>query len=130
MHATILRILGFVFVIFGAGYVLSPETLMEATGLTGSASGITDVRATYGGFQIGFGIFMILAASRPAYVGIALFATAIVVGFVGLCRGFGLVIDGSPSATNIGALVFEFGLAALTFWLHGGATPKPETAVS
>ncbi len=130
MQATVLRTLGFVFVIFGAGYLLSPEGLMEATGLTGSPAGVTDVRATYGGFQIGFGIFMILAASRPAFVGIALFATAIVVGSVGVGRGVGLVLDGSPSATNVGALLFEIGIASLALWLHGRPAPEPEVAVS
>ena len=129
MHATVLRILGFVFVIFGVGYALSPLSLMEATGLSGTAPGVTDVRATYGGFQIGFGVFMILAAGRPDVVRVALFATALVVGAVAVCRGAGLLLDGSPSPTNLGAMVFEIGVAAVAFWLHGRA-PEPETAES
>jgi hypothetical protein len=82
---------------------------LEITGATGT----TDLRAVYGGLQIGIAVLLLLGAARSALTRCAL-ATA-VAGFAGLAaaRVAGLAVDGGEQALNHLLLAGELvGLAA------------------
>jgi hypothetical protein len=57
----------------------------------------TDLRATYGGFDLGFGVFLALCAFRREWIRPGLAAMAIALaGFAG-GRTYGMIVDGCPS---------------------------------
>jgi len=101
------------FLVFGVAYLLAPASLAGSAGITADPSGLTDLRATYGGFQIGFGIYLCWSALAPSRMPTALLATALVVGCVGLARLLGLLLDAAPSSFHWLGLAFEVPITAL-----------------
>ena len=89
---------------FGIGYLLAPAALTEPAGFGAlGPSATTDVRATYGGFQIGMGAFLLWSAFSSGRRGteerfrIALVLVALSIGAVLASRAIGLVMDGELS---------------------------------
>lgn len=108
MNATLfLRIIAAILLVFGLIYLLNPMLLAGKAEISAAASGVTDIRATYGGFQIGFGVFLFWACSQATQVKAALVATMIIFASVGLSRFFGTVVDGEMSGFNQIGLAFE-----------------------
>ena len=97
------------FVAFGLGFAFAPEALADL--VTGAApstsSGVTDMRATYGGVVIGLGLFVGLCARRPEWVRMGLIASLLVVASIGATRLGGIIADGSPNAFMIIFLALE-----------------------
>ena len=112
-----LRIVAAILLIFGVIYLLSPATLAAKAGITANNSGLTDIRATYGGFQIGFAIFLFWSSMARERFSSALAATAMIFFSVGAARGFGVIVDGELSGFNLIGLGFEIVLTALCAWL-------------
>ena len=55
-----LRLMGAMSLFFGLVYLLAPESMTAPTGFGALSPGaLTDVRATYGGFQLGSGAFLL-----------------------------------------------------------------------
>ena len=95
---------------------MSPNVMTASAGVSGDASDLTDIRATYGGFQIGFAIFLgWCALSRVVF---ALFLTTLVMGAVLLSRVVSLLTDGSLTFFQQIALGFEVTIAAIALWLY------------
>lgn len=60
-----------------------------------NAAGATELRAMYGGLELGLGVFGVLAARRPAWTEPALWAFTLAVGGLGAVRGLSsLLTDG------------------------------------
>ncbi len=118
MTRGILWILAGVFALFGLGYLVMPEPFATAAGIQASATGLTDVRATYGGFQLGFAAFLAWSAWAPSRHATALLATGAVVGAIGACRLLGLAIDAAPSRFHAMALAFEIPITLLSLGLY------------
>jgi hypothetical protein len=105
---TYLRILGAMTLVFGLVYLLAPSSMTDPSGFgpLGPAA-TTDVRATYGGLQIGLGIFLLWAAAEQTRVRIALILQALTIGAVALARALGILIDGAATGVLLGALCLE-----------------------
>ena len=116
MDRTFVWIVSAIIGLFGVFYLVSPATLTVSAGISSDASGLTDVRATYGGFQIGIAMF--LAWCTRAHVSLALLLTTFVIGAVLLSRVVGLLMDGSLTSFHLGALTFEVPTTALALWLY------------
>lgn len=104
-------------VVFGLIYLFLPYSMTSPMGfgvLTPAA--LTDVRATYGGFQIGMGLFLFWCLN-PLRVHTGLLLTLLTIGFVFGCRVIGVLIDGDLTETLKGVLVFEGVLTLLTLVL-------------
>ena len=100
---------------FGLGYLLAPAALTEPAGFGDlGASATTDVRATYGGFQIGMGAFLVWAAQAEARFRTALVLVALSIGAVFVSRVIGLAMDGELSDFHRMGLVFEASLTVAT----------------
>ena len=100
--------------IFGFWYLLAPASLTDPTGFGPlGPNALTDVRATYGGFQIGSGLFLLWAAADPARVRVALVLQALTIGAIGSCRLVGIAIDGSPNGFLLSALASEITFTAI-----------------
>ncbi len=117
MTRTFLQAVAAVFGIFGLIYLVDPGWLSQAAGLQANASGTADIRATYGGFQIGFCLFLIwvmLSEQRVA----GLVACALVSGSVAFGRVIGVAVDGGASAFNIVGIFVEITILLLSVWLY------------
>src|SRR5690606_386111 len=79
---------------------------------------ITDVRATYGGFQIAVSGFLFYCLLNQKVLLALLFAGVGALGF-GIARGLGLALDYPPHPLMVKFFVLEmvFGLSSLTLWL-------------
>lgn len=99
---------------FGVWALLSPLSLAKLVHFSLDTPGaVTEIRAFYGGLEIGLAIFMIAAAFyRPLIPG-ALLALVAAAGGIGLARIIGIIADGSGSTFMYSALVWELSGAAL-----------------
>jgi hypothetical protein len=112
-----LRFLGAMTVCFGLLYLFIPESLTDPTGFGSLSPGaLTDVRATYGGLQLGFGAFLLWAAADPSRTRFALVLAALSIGAVAASRLTGLLLDASANAFHLGALATEITLTALALF--------------
>ncbi len=118
MSRFLLGFVGVVFGLFGVAYVIAPQGLAAAAGVSANAAGLTDLRATYGGFQIGFGLFAFWSCLRPERYAPALLATAAVTGAVGAARLYGLAVDQAPIMFHYIALCLEIPIFLCAGWLY------------
>ncbi|MEJ0025374.1 MAG: DUF4345 family protein [Rhizomicrobium sp.] len=97
-----LALTALVFVAFGLWGLLAPRNMVGSLGIAFTApSGVTAIRATYGGFLIGSGLLFGLAAWDPRMHGFGLAALGIVVGAILASRLFGMVVDGGRAAIQL-----------------------------
>ena len=109
-----LRVLGAMSIVFGLIYLLVPEWMTVPTGFPAlPPNALTDVRATYGGFQIGAGAFVRWAAAEASRVRLALLLQVLTIGAIAVSRAIGILIDGSPNGTLVFALASEIALTAV-----------------
>ena len=82
----ILSLAGLGFIGFGLAYALRPVRMAALTDLTlTSPTARADFIATYGGFQIGFGVFLLVCAWKASWVEPGLWAAvAALAGFASL----------------------------------------------
>ena len=115
----LLVVAGGLTVAFGLAYLLSPGGMAGLAQIgTEAASARTDVRATYGGVQLGFGLYLLWASLSPARIPAALLAFGLLVGSVGGARLGGLLLDGGFNSFHAAGLAFELPgtlLAALAY---------------
>jgi hypothetical protein len=107
-----LGLVGIITLLFGLGYLFGPAKMLEPMGfpsLPGSA--MTDIRATYGGTQLGVGLFMLYClAQERVRIGLVLSVMLVSVGFA---RTLGLMIDGDMTPALQFATGLELGLSTI-----------------
>ena len=92
-----------------AGFGLATLVRPSALGVLGieltRPAAATEIRAFYGGLELGLALFFARAAARPEWFRPALFALAASLGGVALARAAGVVVDGSagPLVLLLGA---------------------------
>ena len=102
---------------FGGWLVIDP-----AGGLAGvdigatSPAGLVDLRAFYGGLEVGLGLFLLACATRPAWHAPGLWLVLLGNLFIGLARVYGIASSGVFTGFFAAALVWEFGFPLLA-WL-------------
>ena len=112
-----LYFVGVMGLLFGFWYLIAPTALTDPTGFGPlGPNALTDVRATYGGFQIGSGLFLLWCGGDDARVRTALVLQALTIGAIGSCRLVGFAIDGSPNGFLISAIVTEVTFTALALF--------------
>ena len=109
-------------VLLGLAYFIRPEEMASFSGaLLMSAAAVTEVRAFYGGLQLGLAAFLAMALLRldllrPALTLLVLLYSALAVARIG-----GLWLDGGAQQTfNLYALLLELVSAGLTWWALRG----------
>lgn len=118
MTTKFLTVIAVILTIFGLLYLVSPQTLTGIASIEATASGLTDIRATYGGFQIGFALFLFWSCRSERRLAGALMATGIVFCCVGLSRIYGIIVDGELSTFNLIGLAFEIALTVVCAFLY------------
>ncbi|MDX1420281.1 MAG: DUF4345 family protein [Rubricoccaceae bacterium] len=113
------------FAVFGVGMLLRPS-LLAAVGiaLTEPAAAV-EIRAFYGGLEVGLAVFFGLAVGRPGWHRAALTAQIAVFAGAGLGRVFGLVVGGVLDPLLLLLLALEAAGAGLGLWALRRAPGAP-----
>jgi hypothetical protein len=99
---------------FGVVYLFWPLSMTDPMGFGPLAPpALTDVRATYGGFQIGTGLFMLFCL-RPERLRLGMLLALLSVTAIALSRAVGLLLDGDFTDVLKGTLAFEVVLAVIS----------------
>lgn len=109
-------VLGFlaVFVLLGGvGSLVSPESLAEQAGWSATPAGLTEIRAFYGGVQIGLGCFLAWCVRTRKWTLPGLFVAGFAVGGIGLARAIGLLVDQEATTYHLVNLAIEFATVVL-----------------
>lgn len=110
----VLLFFGASFGAFGVWALLAPASLANLIHMTPETPGaLTEIRAFYGGLEIGLAAVMIRAAFHRPWRPGALLVLVAVAGGIAAGRIVGLIIDQSVSGTMLGALVWEVAGAVL-----------------
>jgi len=97
---------------YGIFCLANPGFLAEAAGVHHSTpTGLTELRAMYGGLQAALGVLAAAALVREDLARTALTTLAFVTAGLGSTRLLGMFIDASMSEYTAGAIVFEFACA-------------------
>lgn len=102
--------------VLALAYLIRPQEMANLSGaLLMESSAVTDVRAWYGGLQLGLAFYLLLAP-RAGQVRPALFLLLVLYTALALGRVLGLVLDGGAQQTfNFAVLLFEAVSAALAW---------------
>lgn len=83
-----------------------------------TVSALNELRANYGGLQIGMALFLLTGLIRPDMTRPALLAQMLLVGGLAIGRVVSIALDGPPNATVQGLLVLESVTALLSLALY------------
>jgi len=121
---------------FGAAFLAWPVELVAPVGIElPSATARTDVRAVYGGLQLGLAAFLAYCAASPARTVVGLAATTACIAGLAAGRFLGVLVDGECTRTTLVYLSIEASsaaIAAAALWsesrakrAHQGAPSAP-----
>lgn len=103
---------------YGILCFFAPDFPANSAGLSAtSATATTELRAMYGGLQLGIGVLTALAFVRPPLRRPALVLLLVAGTGLGVARLLGALLDGGFSAYTNGAIVFELATAGFAAWL-------------
>lgn len=97
---------------FGAAFLVRPNLLERVDVKAGSARATTELRAMYGGMELGLGVFFLAAALRPEWEEPALMAQVLGLGALAASRVGGILCD-RPRGHLMKAFAIAEGGAAL-----------------
>ncbi|RIA34451.1 uncharacterized protein DUF4345 [Ectopseudomonas oleovorans] len=106
----------------GLAYFIRPEEMASFSGalLMGSAA-VTEVRAYYGGLQLGLAAYLTMALTRLDLLRPGLMLLVLLYAALALARIAGLWLDGGAQQTfNLYALLLEVMSAVLAWWALRG----------
>lgn len=106
----------------GLAYFIRPEEMASFSGalLMGNAA-VTEVRAYYGGLQLGLAAYLAMALTRLDLLRPALTLLTLLYAALALARIAGLWLDGGAQQTfNLTALLLEVISAGLAWWALRG----------
>lgn len=114
----VLVLAGLGFAGFGAWLLLDPAGGLGGVGIAAQTpAGLVELRAFYGGCELGLGAFLLACAAKPEWREAGLWLVALANGGTGIARLIGLALGGWVfTPFLIGALVWEFGFTALAAW--------------
>jgi hypothetical protein len=112
---------GIGFLGFGAAYMLWPSRMAALTDLAlPTASARADFAATYGGLQLGFGVFLLACTRVTAWVEPGLWAAAAALGGIAGVRVLAILLSGGRVRSTIYAgLGLELLGLVLNVWARG-----------
>lgn len=113
---------GLGFLGFGAWLVVDPAGGLAGVHIAATdPAGLIELRAFYGGLELGLGAFLLACAARPAWRMPGLWLTALGNGGIGLTRLAGIAMTGVFTPFFAAALVWEIGFTALALLALRGA---------
>lgn len=129
MPRAVLAVAAILFTGLGVLFAVAPHWTAATVDIALPTNTATiDFIATYGGFQLGFGIFLVTCLARPERVRLGLLASGYAVAGFGVTRALGLMVLGGAKPVLYGALVFETVCATVAFVAASRATGGPEAS--
>lgn len=105
---------GLVFAVVGACTLVAPNAVAKWVEVMLPTAGATvDFMAIYGGFELGFGAFLVWCAVRKAYLPAGLLALVFGMGATAGARIIGMATQGAVKPLYSQMLAFEIGTAVL-----------------
>lgn len=102
---------------FGVWLYLAPEALAGVGLVADTALGRTEVRAFYGGLELGIAGFLGWCLVDPSRTRVGLVAAALLIGGTGLGRLSGVALEGFQTSGQMwGFVALELSAAALSAW--------------
>ena len=102
------------FIGFGLWLLIDPAALQKIGIASTSKIGQVELRAFYGGMELGLGAFLVMCAFRPSWQVAGLWLVLLANGGAGLARLLAIGMAGAPFAGYLAwALAWELGFAAL-----------------
>jgi hypothetical protein len=98
---------------FGVAVLLDPAVLRSAGVVAPEAAGAVELRAFYGGLELGLAAFLLLALRRPEWYVPALAMQVLALGGVATARLIGIVLTPTSEALVFASLLVEAAGAAL-----------------
>lgn len=77
----------------GIASIVAPASVAQQAGWSAERAGLTEIRAFYGGVQIGLGVFLLWCSRRRERLLAGLLASGLAVGAIGAGRAIGLIVD-------------------------------------
>jgi len=112
-----------VFLIIGGGFLVVPvEWAAVAEIVLPTPMARTDLRATYGGFNVGMGIFLALCALREEWIRPGVLGVALAAAGYGGGRLIGILAEGTASSWMLFFLTVELAITVVSsfvFWRLG-----------
>jgi hypothetical protein len=116
MPRLVLTVAAVLFAAFGLAFAGAPHRLASFVDIPlPTTTATTDYIATYGGFQIGFAVFLFTCVARPERVRLGLLASGWAVAGFAIARGLAIVVLGGVKPVMYQALVFEAVCATIAF---------------
>ncbi|MCK7594383.1 DUF4345 family protein [Pseudomarimonas salicorniae] len=113
LERTLLWVAGLGFVGFGLAFLVAPlRTLAEAGIEIEGALAAVELRAFYGGLELGLGSLLLAAALREEYRRAGLWLCLASYGAIGLTRAAGMWVEGVSTPFLWFAVAVEIGLGA------------------
>jgi len=113
---SLIIIAALIFTGLGVWFLITPTALagigIEAT----SASARTDIRATYGGFELGVAAFLFWCAYREDWHFMGLIAATLFAAGFGVGRATGILLEGGATAFMWALLAVEVVYTACALW--------------
>ena len=123
MPRAVLAVAAILFAGLGVLFAVAPHWTAATVDIALPTNTATiDFIATYGGFQLGFGIFLFTCLARPERVRLGLLASGYAVAGFGVTRALGLLVLGGAKPVLYGALAFEAVCATVAFVAASRAT--------
>jgi hypothetical protein len=108
MPRLVLATAAVLFAAFGVAFAVAPHRLAAVVDIALPTNTATiDFVATYGGFEIGFAMFLFYCLARPERVRLGLLASGWAVAGFAATRALGLLVLGGAQPVMYGALAFE-----------------------
>lgn len=109
----LLVLLGLMFLGFGVAFLLRPTQMAQMVRIElPEPTARTEIRAFYGGLEIGLAVFLFVCAATGAWVQPGLLAAGLACAGPALGRTVGLVLDGRPQSVIFTILAVEVACAA------------------
>ncbi len=119
----VLVLTGLIYLAFGIFFLVDPEQAATIVCYwLGGPTAFTEVRAFYGGLEIGLAAFLVVCAAVRRFVPAGLLATLLLCGGTAAGRLVGMVVDESRSTVVVVSLAVELvvvALAAIALWRVG-----------
>ncbi|HEX4852877.1 MULTISPECIES: DUF4345 family protein [Arenimonas] len=94
---------------FGLAIVAAPEAVLAPVGISGTAAGLVELRAFYGGLELGLAAFLFACAAKPAWRAPGLWSVALANGGIAAARLLGIGLSGEFTGFFAAALAWEIG---------------------
>lgn len=120
----LLVVAALIFVGIGILYAIAPLAVVALfpPGSIGTADARSEIRAVYGGLELGLGFFFALGVARPRFTAPAVACAGLVSGFAGIVRTLSFVAEGHVPGMHLWWAILELLGGVAAFAVYRGLT--------